>query len=235
MMLQKSAITISVDTNFINYARAVLQGKFNPAKVVYIPNFAWPPKNDAWTKKWESSDEIVFLFARRFTVYRGTLLWADVVSDLLRSGTKAKFIFDGEGRYEPELRERFKNMPQVKIRAIDPDKMAAEYEAAHVVVVPTLYSEGTSLTCLEGMGHGCIPLVTDVGGLMNLVLPDYNGIIARPIRAEMVAACKALLADWEHMRKLALNAQDIAATAFSVSKWRQRIATAIDKAGVFNR
>jgi len=226
-LYRKSRLTISVDTNFINYARAMLRGKFDPSRIIYIPNFAEIPENDNWKKKWKDPKEIVFLFPRRFTPYRGTLLWADAAGELLKTTAETRFVFDGEGLYGPELQRRFADNPRVEIRPVNPKDMPAEYEAAHVVVVPTVFSEGTSLSCIEGMAYGCVPLVTDVGGLANLVFPDYNGYVVRPDVDELLSASRAITADIPKARTMAENSHEIARSSFGLTRWRERMKEAL--------
>jgi glycosyltransferase involved in cell wall biosynthesis len=228
-LYQKSCLTIAVDTNFINYARAMLRGKYVPEKMVYIPNFSQLPEETDWKRKWENTQELVFLFPRRFTAYRGALLWADAVDVLLGETKKTRFVFDGEGQYGMMLKKRFHGNPRVQIRSVNPKDMPAEYKMAHVVVVPTIFSEGTSLSCIEGMAYGCVPIVTDVGGLANLVFPDYNGFIVRPIVEELIAASYAIINNIDYAREMAEKSQAIVRTSLSLSVWHQRIEKALRK------
>jgi len=102
-------------------------------------------------------------------------------------------VCDGARYYETRLRRRFGDEYRVSIRPIEPRDMPAEYEKAHIIAVPTIFSDGTSLSCIEGMLHGCVPVVTDVGGLANLVIPEYNALIVRPCYKELLNATRYLL------------------------------------------
>jgi glycosyltransferase involved in cell wall biosynthesis len=48
------------------------------------------------------------------------------------------------------------------------DRMALVYRSASLCLIPTLYSEGTSLSALESMACGCPTFSTAIGGLLDL-------------------------------------------------------------------
>lgn len=48
------------------------------------------------------------------------------------------------------------------------EEMPSYYAAAQMTLVPTIYSEGTSLAALESMASGCLTITTKVGGLNDL-------------------------------------------------------------------
>lgn len=48
------------------------------------------------------------------------------------------------------------------------DRMASIYRSAALCLIPTLYSEGTSLSALESMACGCPTFSTAIGGLLDL-------------------------------------------------------------------
>ena len=62
----------------------------------------------------------------------------------------------------------------------DYQSMSNVYAEADIVVIPSIYSEGTSFSCLEAMAMGKAVIATNVGGLTNLIINGYNGLLIHP-------------------------------------------------------
>lgn len=67
------------------------------------------------------------------------------------------------------------------------------YKNADITLIPTIYSEGTSLSCLEAMACGNFVIATNIGGLTNLIINNYNGILINPDKNELKQALKNAL------------------------------------------
>jgi glycosyltransferase involved in cell wall biosynthesis len=234
-MSLKSKLTIAVDTNFINYARIVMRHRFNPLKLVYIPNFAWPRNIEKWGPKWINDGEIRIVFARRFEYRRGVTLFGEVTEKLLQALPAAKISFAGCGTYEKFLREKFKDSANVSVTEVTHDKIYDLLCNSHIAVIPTIYSEGTSLTCLEAMASGCAVVVTDVGGLCNIVIPDYNGLLVRPVASEFTDSIIYLANNWKEAARLAGRGHELVSESFSAEMWRIRIKKALEESGFLEK
>lgn len=230
-MCLKSKLTIAVDTNFINYARIVMRHRFNPSRLVYIPNFAWPRNIDKWGPKWKNEDETRIVFARRFEYYRGVVLFTEVAEKLLHSLSGIKITFAGCGTYEKYLKEKFKDYANVAVKEVPHDEIYDLLCDSHIAVIPTLYSEGTSLSALEAMASGCAVVATDVGGLCNIVIPGYNGLLVRPITSEIADSIIYLAGDRKEAARLAGRGHELVSESFSVDVWRIRIKKALEESG----
>ena len=102
------------------------------------------------------------------------------------------------------------------------DGMGKVYEAADVVVVPTLAGEGTSLSVIEAMSLGKPVVTTWVGGIPDLVLDGFNAIVVPPRWREVASALKLLLTDDELRRRIGSNARE-AAISFRFGRWKARV------------
>jgi glycosyltransferase involved in cell wall biosynthesis len=89
------------------------------------------------------------------------------------------------------------------------------------VVIPTRYSEGTSLSCLEALASGKAVIATNVGGLADLILPDFNGLLIEPDEAALYAAICRLIDDPGLRERLAANGLQTA-QAFGLATWQAR-------------
>ena len=54
-----------------------------------------------------------------------------------------------------------------------PDEMNKAYQNADITLIPSLYSEGTSLSCIEAMACGNAVIATRIGGLSDLIINDF--------------------------------------------------------------
>jgi glycosyltransferase involved in cell wall biosynthesis len=231
-MARDSQLTISVDSNFLNYSRVMLRHRFNPEKIRYIPNFAIPQEKSSWQGKWDHPEGINIIFARRFEFRRGVTIFADAIEQILKIIPKAKVTFAGWGSFTDYLNGKFGNSGQVKIEAVPHEQMYQLLNRSHIAIIPSTYSEGTSLSCLEAMASGCAVIATDVGGLANLVIPDYNGILIRPISSDIVSAITKLSNDMDYAGALANRAYETISHSFSCSTWQTRIWQALNEAGI---
>lgn len=88
------------------------------------------------------------------------------------------------------------------------DEMKLIYADADIAVIPTVYSEGTSLSCLEAMSSGLPVVATNVGGLNDLILDGYNGRLVPPSAERITAALAELIEDRELRKALGIRARD---------------------------
>jgi glycosyltransferase involved in cell wall biosynthesis len=101
------------------------------------------------------------------------------------------------------------------------DEMPEVYRAADIVVIPTVYAEGTSLACLEAMACGKAVVATFVGGLPELIMDGYNGLLVEPTAAGVRAGIERLLSDSSLRIRLGRRAVSTA-RAFDITRWRAR-------------
>jgi len=217
---------LCVDTNFPNWVRTEFPtyGGQSSNRLVYIPNFASLPPDEALRSKWSGERARVrCIYPRRFAAIRGSGLFASVVQRLSAELPDVEFVFLGEGEEQPLIQGLVGNLPNVQIYSRPHEQMAAEYLAADVAVIPTLAAEGTSLSCIEAMAAGCAVVATTVGGLGNLILPDYNGILCEPSEASITGHLRRLLIDRCEIRRLGENARRACVDAFSQNVWEKRV------------
>jgi len=128
----------------------------------------------------------VVLFPRRIDPARGIDLFLDSVAKLVDKYPEVRFIMSIDRNNQPfnaRLDTQLQRLPfrdRLEVISTPFHQMPALYQAADIVVIPSTYSEGTSLSCLEALASGCAVVATDVGGLTNLILPRYNGLLVPP-------------------------------------------------------
>ncbi len=60
------------------------------------------------------------------------------------------------------------------------------YNLADFFILPS-FSEGLPVTLLEAMACGCVPIITDVGGIREVVIDGFNGFLIKFIEPEEIA------------------------------------------------
>ncbi|HSF40187.1 MAG TPA: glycosyltransferase, partial [Thermoanaerobaculia bacterium] len=210
---------VSVDTNTINWVGATSSRL--AGKMVYIPNFV--DLEDFRPVPRPEGARTVLLFPRRLVAARGFWLVAEILPRLLARHPEIEFHFVGDaaGAEEAEVRRLVALDPErVRWTSLPPERMPEAYQAADVVLIPTLWSEGTSLSCLEAQASGRAVIATRVGGLPDLVLPGYNGLLIEPNAAALEAAALRLLADPGLRERLAAKGLETV-QGFGIERWRE--------------
>ena len=219
---KKSDNLICVDYNYYNWLK-INYNVLNYNKLHFIPNFT----NNIYNikqidEKFSNRKVKKILFARRFVEYRGLLIFSEAI-DYLISKYDIEITFAGDGPLKSFLIEKYQYYNNVKITNYESfDSLNFHYQY-DIAVVPTLYSEGTSLSLLEAMSAGCLTISTFVGGLSNIVIDQFNGLLTKPTKSDLVSALElALNFDDEKFNKIALNGYNTVLLGFNIEIWKSK-------------
>ena len=229
-ILNSIAHVICVDLNFSNWLRATFPFSRWEEKLTYVPNFGDPIGEEELNDKLNrGGDTVNILTARRFETFRGALFMGKIVKEIAADYPNAEFIFAGTGSDERELRSMLDGISNCKITEIPYQDMPEACLCSDIVAVPTLWSEGTSLSCIEGMCAGSAVVSTNIGGLSNLILNEFNGLIVEPTHEKFKDSLVRLLADRGLRRKLGKNAHVTAYECFSRQRWNNQVLKVLKK------
>jgi Glycosyltransferase len=213
---------VSVDTNTANWFQTIDYelGK----KVQVIPNYVdlneFSPRPDYRERR----DKTVIVYPRRLYEARGLYLVLNILDDILERYPNVEFHFVGKG-FEQDTSHVVKKQEKWKGRVkwywLDPLQMPQAYKDADISLIPTLYSEGTSLSCLEAMASGNAVIATRIGGLTDLIINNYNGLLIDPNEQSLKEAIETLLNDHNKLSLFKERAIDVA-KAFSKDSWTDR-------------
>ncbi|MDE6012521.1 MAG: glycosyltransferase family 4 protein [Prevotella sp.] len=207
---------VCVDHNFVNWHRAI--SPYAKTKHIVIPNFsALPPQLFH-----KSNDDIQIVFARRFFPHRGTRLFADVAQRLIKTHPHINITIAGSGPDEAYMRKKLESFDNVKFTTYKSQDSLKIHADKDIAVIPTLGSEGTSLSLLEAMASGCAVVCTNVGGMTNIILDGYNGLIVNPDENALYDALHKLIEDTSLRNTLQSRAYDIVKNAFSLTIWQEK-------------
>ena len=213
---------LCVDTNYINWLRCQgEQGLRLCNKCVYVPNYT-----DLSAIKISAVHKelpIRLICARRYEEKRGTDIFIDALGILKKKGFPFKaHISTVDGLNEISQRLLQNNViAEVTVSQDSMDEVLTRYANADVAVVPTIWSEGTSLACVEAICSGVPVVATPVGGLGNLIIPGFNGFLVNP-NPHTIAHSIQQFSDLNlltQMRSNCLTMRD----ALSMKEWRCRI------------
>ena len=219
---------ISVDTNTANYFQTVDYELGNTTEV--IPNYVNINEFNYDANK--NNKDIVLVYPRRLYEARGMYLLLNITDKLMQKYSNIQIHFVGKG-FEKDTKniqnkiEKWGNN-RIKMYSCAPEKMNEVYKIADICVIPTLYSEGTSLSCLEAMASKNAVIATRIGGLTDLVINKYNGILIEPNSESLYNAIVEFVENTELREKCQNNAREVA-KSFNKDIWMKKWEKIIDK------
>lgn len=213
---------VSVDANTINAIQSVRPDL--AAKILYVPNYVDIDSNPITRRTVEKTAQkyITILYPRRLYAPRGFDLSLEAASVILKKYRHVRFLFVGDVIH-PEVQQLdglIRKFPgRVEHMTLPFESMSQAYLQADIAIIPTKHSEGTSLSCLEAMQFGLAIVTTFVGGLSNLVLDEFNGLLVPPTSDALINALDRLIHDEDLRNRLGVNAIQVA-RCFSKGKWQ---------------
>lgn len=212
---------ISVDTNTANYFQTADYKLGNEMEV--IPNYVDIEKFKQDDKK--DTKKTVILYPRRLYKPRGLYMLLDVTDKILENNKNVEIHFVGKGFKKDisKILEKIDKWGDEKIKLYNrpPEEMHLVYKNADITLIPTLYSEGTSLSCLEAMATGNAVIATRVGGLTDLIINNYNGKLIEPNREALYDAINEFINNPELRNKCRKNAIEVA-KEFNKKNWESK-------------
>lgn len=159
-------------------------------------------------------DEVLVVYVGRLDPEKGLETLCDAIAQVTSERQDVRFIFAGTGRLEGYLRERVGPAARF-VGYVVGEALAYLYRAADIVVVPSTY-EPLGLVALEAMLAGATVVVSDAGGLPELVRDTLDGLVVPAGNARDLAWALADLAEeGTYRRWLAWSAQARARETFS--------------------
>lgn len=169
-----------------------------PDKISVIPNGVNPARFDEWRMQdmtafrdtWALPDEKIVFYIGRMEYEKGLHLLIEAAHRILARGVRAKFIFAGKGSMLGTLRQRVAELG-IRDRVILPGYIEdverdCLYAVADTAVFPSLY-EPFGIVALEAMAAQCPVIVSDVGGLGEVVQDGVTGVKIPPYNLDFLA------------------------------------------------
>jgi sulfoquinovosyltransferase len=133
-------------------------------------------------------EDFVMLYVGRLSAEKRLALLRPILDHLIElnrhkqcelSNTNVRLCFVGSGPQEEELRALFAGTPTIFVGVLTGVELSQAFASADVFVMPS-DSETLGFVVLEAMASGVVPVVTEAGGLVDLVLHNVTGFLVEP-------------------------------------------------------
>lgn len=207
---------VCVDYNYQNWYRSMMP--YSKSLLVVNPNFTKiiPPIE-------KPHDKINIMFARRYEKFRGTRIFGEAISKILSEYDNVNVTMAGWGTDEQWLRNKLGKYNHVEFVKYDSEDSLEIHKDKHIAVVPTVGSEGTSLSLLEAMSAQCAVIGSDVGGITNILIDNFNGLIVPAGQVNALYLAIKYLIDYPQERlRLSSAGYLTVCNGFSYEKWKSK-------------
>ena len=214
---------VSVDTNTANWFQTI-DYEIGNKKFSVIPNYVDVEKFKPREDFLNTENKIQITYPRRLYEPRGLYLVLNIAGKIIEKYPNVEFHFVGKGFDEDitNVQKAISKYPEnIFCYSRSPFDMHEVYKNTDISLIPTLYSEGTSLSCLEAMASGNCVVANRVGGLTDLIINGYNGYLIEPNEDSMYETLDYILSNYNKVNSLKKCARETA-IAFSKSIWKQR-------------
>ena len=207
---------VCVDYNYINWLRTQITARDINYSV--IPNFSdITEKNNR-----EITDRIKIIYARRFADIRGVGLICDFMPKLLEKYNNIDFTIAGNGERSDIIHQTFDKYMNVTITTYSPSESLSFHKQFDIALVPSIGSEGTSLSLIEAMAAGCAVVSSDIGGLSNLIIDGFNGRIVRPISEDFMQCVLEMIENKSLIEQYSNNGMSVVINSLSRKVWEEK-------------
>jgi glycosyltransferase involved in cell wall biosynthesis len=155
--------------------------------------------------------EKMVLFVGRLVPQKGVEYLVKAVPSIVQNHGGAKFVISGEGWFKSNLENlaaRTGYGYRIRFLGFIPDSELIELSmCTDVLVVPSVY-EPFGIVALEGMAAGVPVVVSNIGGLADIVEHDRTGVLVYPEKPESIAwGVNKVLSDRRYSDWLTKNAK----------------------------
>ncbi|MFH1611252.1 MAG: glycosyltransferase family 4 protein [Patescibacteria group bacterium] len=184
------------NSNFTALVLTSIGIKKEKIKVLYP--FTEIPKNVSY------KDEGFVLYLGALEDYKGV----DVLIDAMKSFPKTILKIAGLGPYEQILRLRARGMKNIEFMGFAEGTARTELlSSARVCVVPSIWHEPFGLSAVEAMAHMTPVIVSDAGGLKEIVEPGVSGEVFKSGNSkDLVSKLRLFIDNADYARSLAQDA-----------------------------
>ena len=214
---------VSVDTNTCNWFQT-LDYDLGIKKFSYLPNYVDIKEFSPRIDYLEEREKIVITYPRRLYGARGLYLLLNISEKIIKNHKNVEIHFVGTGfDYDLDIIKKMmkKHPKNIFCYSKEPTEMHNVYKNTDISVIPTIMSEGTSLSCLEAMASGNIVIATRVGGLPNLIINNHNGYLIEPNEEALFNAIEDAIINYSNRKQMRKNAIAVAET-FNKKYWNQK-------------
>lgn len=158
--------------------------------------------------------EFIVLFVGRFLEVKGVRLLLEA-AQRLSCFNRVSFAFIGNGPLVEEVKNASKSIKNmIYVGAVENRKLNLHYNAADMVIVPSLSEEGFGRVILEALSCGTPVVASKRGGIPEALHPSV-GILIEPTVDEIVGKIRYFCENQDSLLNLARNCRKYAEERFS--------------------
>jgi glycosyltransferase involved in cell wall biosynthesis len=135
----------------------------------------------------------------------------------------------GEGKDYAQL-AKYVNNTSVPIRflgSMQREEINVYYEKSHVLLLPSIASEGFPKVLAEAAAYGCIPIATNISSIGHYIKNGENGfLLSNNLPSQLADVLQYLIDNKSELPAIAQRARQMA-ELFTYERYRQRIAAEI--------
>jgi glycosyltransferase involved in cell wall biosynthesis len=196
--------------------KGLLNDGFSAEKIKRIPNFidftvfspASMKKKQKLRKQIGLKGKKIVLFSGRFIGRKGIRVLLEAWRDVIKKSPSAQLILLGDGPLFDKMKrmaEEFSIDGSVEFRG-HILQVTDFLQAADIFVLPSL-QEGMPNSLLEAMACGLAPVATRIGGVVDIIIDDKNGVLVEASDfQELTQGLLKLLNEKELVRVIGSNA-----------------------------
>lgn len=209
---------ITVDNRLKDYILSfgVLADKidimFNPVDTdIFTPK----SEKNKYRKLFNIPEDKTVILCPRWLVKKNGVIYPVLACVYLREKSKDfVLVYAGDGGERATIEELIKKYKLennvLLLRLVEHNKMNKLYNAADVVVIPSILSEGmeeaTSISALEAMASGIPVIASNISGLKNIIKNKFDGIlISEKNEKEFADTIYAILTNKEMYESISRN------------------------------
>jgi glycosyltransferase involved in cell wall biosynthesis len=218
---------VSVDSHFLSFCRAACQYS-EAEQVVLLPNSVDTDHFRPGDRKPRSEETVRILFPRRISYERGTVPMMLAADALLDRYPQVVIEFVGERVQKSSIgeafdlwREEHPHRDRIEHKTYPFEQVISAYQRSDLVVIPSIFSEGTSYSCLEAISCGVPVVASNVGGLNDIIIDGYNGLLIPPTEERLIQAISHLVENRDARIVMGRRARETA-FAFEKKAWKQK-------------
>jgi glycosyltransferase involved in cell wall biosynthesis len=194
----------------------LLNDGFNQARITRIPNFidqnlfhpSGKESGDQIRKKLDFTDGKIVTFSGRLVERKGVSVLLEAWRKLIQDRKDVLLVILGSGPLEKKLKNQSRLLGiEENVRFCGFINNIGNYLAATDIFVFPSFQEGFPNSVLEAMACGLPVITTRIGGVMDMIKNEENGLLVEPGNVNQLAdALKKLISDTEHASALGENA-----------------------------
>lgn len=194
-----TCITLTAENSFFGTSQLFKEGTILKKRnhfTIYntLPQYIQVRNND----KMFDNDILTVGVVSRLEKIKGMDLVIPAFADVIKQGYKVKLLVVGDGSLKKEMEKQsiefsVSGFIEWKGRT-EQSKLQECYDKIDILLMPSR-SEGFGLTAIEGMARGCVPVVSNTGGLPEVVQNNISGLIhntedINDMAGKIVSLCK---------------------------------------------